>query len=216
MLIGETGWHFKVTEKVRSGNYEVETSYGAFVASKAIKVTGSMGDFLIDIPSRKIYMTDSARKVYTVVDLDEWTEAARNLQEAMARDTMAEIKVVRTQEFDSLLGGRAIKYQAYINGKPEQTIWVRDDLQLNEFLTFESLMQKVLGRSFIRDKIERELRKQTKGLIVKTVSKAPTGELYVSEIKEIEKRDFKESDFRPPRGYKKVSPEVFFKLKGVE
>ena len=213
-LTSAMGWHFSVSESARAGENEAVTAYEVIVLGEKARITGDMGDFIIDIPDNRIFMTDPERKVYTEVDLKAWSRAAEKMKGAMATDTSAEVRVLRTSEKREILGKDAVKYNVLVNGRLEEEIWVREDLKADEFLTFEKSVGKVFGKSFIREKIEKELRKQTSGLPVLTRSISEGGEIYTSEIKRAERIDIGKEELLPPAGFRKVSPEVFFRMRG--
>ncbi|MCD6087004.1 MAG: DUF4412 domain-containing protein [Candidatus Hydrothermae bacterium] len=213
-LTSAMGWHFSVSESARAGENEAVTDYEAIVLGEKTRITGNMGDFIIDIPGNRIFMTDPERKVYTEVDLKAWSKAAEKMKSAMAADTSAEVKVLRTSEKKEILGKDAVKYNVLVNGSLEEEIWVREDLKAEEFLTFEKSVGKIFGKSFIREKIEKELRRLTSGLPVLTRSISKGGEIYTSEIKKAERINIEQKELLPPAGFKKVSPEAFFRMRG--
>lgn len=216
ILLFLSGWKIGVTEIATSGHDTARTEEEVLLEGLEVKVTGPDESFIVDMERDKIITVLKNQEIYSETELIEWAKMMNRIREAMALPTPKKIEVRERGKGPLIAGHKTTRYDVFLDGEKTQTIFVADDLVAPEFDQFEKALLKIsYGKSFVREMITDSLKKLTKGLALKAVSEEK-GIKYISEIESLVKQKIPEKYFLPPRGYKKVSLDEFFKRMALE
>ncbi len=210
-----TGWRLAVIESAIKGTDTLSTATTVFVEDLKVKVTGDKQTFIVDMEKGRIITILENQNIYADTSLTEWAKMTKQIMEAMALPNPKSIRVIKRGKGPKIGGKTTTLYEVIVDGKSSQKLYVAEDLVAPEFESLENALSKIgSANSFLREMIADSLRKLTKGLVLKTVE-VEGGVTYTSEIREIKSLKLPMAYFTPPKNYRRVSLEEFFRRMAI-
>lgn len=185
----------------------------------------NQGTMILLQPAHKRYWTgtpeDFARQVKSTVDaqLDVELKALPEDERLALKDdarrpaleapAKMQVKVVRTDQVDTLAGHRARKHQIFVEGQLLEEVWIAEDLDVGKELDPDKYAKLLLqtrsddSGDWEFDPQVRALR--TKGLEMKSIRHAATGPEESGGVNKVEQKQLPDSTFQVPPGYTKAT-----------
>ncbi|MCD6471837.1 DUF4412 domain-containing protein [Candidatus Aerophobetes bacterium] len=159
-------------------------------------------------------MTKQMEEAYLKNMSPEQREQYKQYKESMKEKpkepaTKKKFEVKKTSEKAIVAGYPTRKYQVWVNGELKEELWIsskikiKDEIDLNKLEKFKEAMSGPEEEESYESSPE-YMALMEQGIPLKSINYSNQGN-SVNEVKKVEKRKIPDSEFKVPKGYKKIS-----------